>query len=80
MEKVKNYKKQAKYADLITRLNKALNEEFYYEAIFIEFAMFEDRTSSLLRHAGISTLDDNGRDLGLLDKIKLIKNTIYTFY
>ena len=73
MEKVKNYKKQAKYAELMKRLSKALKEEFYYEAIFIEYALFEDRTSSLLRHSGISTLDDNGRDLGLLDKIKLIK-------
>ena len=73
MEKVKNYKKQAKYAELMKRLDKALKEEFYYEAIFIEYALFEDRTSSLLRHACISTLDENGRDLGLHDKIKIIK-------
>ena len=73
MEKVKNYKKQAKYAELMERLAKALKEEFYYEAIFIEFAVFEDRTSSLLRHGGISTLDDKGRELGLHDKIKFIK-------
>ena len=73
MEKVKNYKKQAKYAELMERLGKALREEFYYEAIFIEFALFEDRTESLLRHAGISALDDRGHELGLHDKIKLIK-------
>ena len=73
MEVVKNYKKQAKYADLMERLGRALREEFYYEAIFIEYAVFEDRTGSLLRHAGISTLDDRGQDLGLHAKIKLIK-------
>ena len=73
MEKIKNYKKQAKYAELMERLGRALQEEFYYEAIFIEFAVFEDRTSSLLRHAGISTLDEDGQEMGLHSKIKLIK-------
>ena len=73
MEKIKNYKKQAKYAELMERLGKSLKEEFYYEAIFIEFAIFEDRTSSLLRHAGISTLDEDDQELGLHAKIKLIK-------
>lgn len=73
MLKIKNYKKQAKCAELMDKLNRALREEFYYEAVFIEFAIFEDRTGSLLRHAGISTLDENGQELGLHAKIKLIK-------
>ena len=78
MEKVKNYKKQAKYAELMEKLDKALKEEFFYEAIFIEFAVLEDRTASLLRHAGISTVDDNGKDLGLYNKIREIKrNSIF---
>ena len=46
-----NYEKNLKYRSLNGMLAKALRYEFYYEAIFIEYAIIEDRTSSLLRHA-----------------------------
>ena len=36
------------------KLNEALKNEFYYEAIFIEYAIIEDRTSSMLKHAKFS--------------------------
>ena len=39
-----NYKEQNK------RLKKALNEHFYLEALFIEYAIIEDRTESILRY------------------------------
>ena len=46
VQKYENYKEQFK------RLNKAMNNQFYLEAIFISFAIIEDRTESVLRHAG----------------------------
>ena len=46
MQKFRNYQTQ------FTRLNKALREEFYLEAIFIAYAIIEDRTESILRHTG----------------------------
>ena len=46
MQKYQNYQTQ------FSRLNKALNAEFYLEAIFIAYAIIEDRTESILRHTG----------------------------
>ena len=49
-------------------LTRALKSEFYYEAIFIEYAIIEDRTDSILRHANV-TIDKPT----LNNKIKAIK-------
>ena len=49
MQKYSNYKEQ------MGRLNKAIKECFYLEALFIEYAIIEDRTESMLRHTGIDT-------------------------
>ncbi len=46
IQKYENYKEQFK------RLNKAMNNQFYLEAMFISYAIMEDRTESILRHAG----------------------------
>ena len=46
MQKFHNYRNQ------FSRLDKALKEEFYLEAIFIAYAIIEDRTESILRHTG----------------------------
>jgi hypothetical protein len=45
--KFENYKEQFR------RLNKALANGFNLEAMFIEYAILEDRTESILRHAGL---------------------------
>ena len=45
MQKYNNYKEQ------MNRLKKAINSEFYLEAISIEYAIVEDRVTSALRHA-----------------------------
>ena len=47
MQKYVNYKEQC------ARLNKALKNEFYLEAIFIEYAILEDRTESILQREGL---------------------------
>lgn len=44
--KYENYKEQ------LGRLNKALANGFNLEAIFIEYSIMEDRTESIIRHAG----------------------------
>ena len=63
-----NYEKNLKYRSLHEALTRALNSEFYYEAIFIEYAIIEDRTDSILRHANI-TIEENS----LNNKLKAIK-------
>ena len=47
-----NMKKYENYKALFPRLGKAVEEEFYLEAIFIAYAIVEDRAESVLRHLG----------------------------
>ena len=47
-----NAQKHENYREQFVRLKKALASEFYLEAIFIEYTIIEDRTESILRHAG----------------------------
>ena len=52
MEQVQdNMQKYANYKEQMGRLEKALGEAFYLEAIFIEYAVIEDRMESILRHS-----------------------------
>lgn len=64
-----NNDKNKIYSDLMSKLKKSMSNEFYYEAIFIEFAILEDRTSSLLKHA-----NKEYDDLTLNKKIWKIKS------
>lgn len=41
------------YKYYFDQLKKAMENEFYLEAIFIEYAILEDRTESVLHHAGL---------------------------
>ena len=71
VQKYENYKEQFK------RLNKAMNNQFYLEAIFISYAIIEDRTESILHHAGKwdAYLKRRGRYQVTLDsKINYISN------
>lgn len=47
-----NAQKHENYREQFNRLKRALASEFYLEAIFIEYTIIEDRTESILRHAG----------------------------
>ena len=70
LQKYENYKEQAK------RLKKALEYGFNLEAIFIEYAMFEDRTESVLRHADkweAYVKSRKGRDVTIDSKINYIQ-------
>lgn len=53
MEKIENnIQKYQNYKEQFGRLNKALKQGFHLEAMFIEYAIIEDRSESILRHAG----------------------------
>lgn len=47
MQKYENYKAQ------MGRLTHAISAHFYLEALFIEYAIMEDRLESVLTHAGV---------------------------
>ena len=50
--KTENQLKYENYREQFKRLKSALNSGFNLEAMFIEYAIMEDRTESILRHAG----------------------------
>ncbi len=66
--------KQNQYAIQMNKLKKATYNEFYYEAIFIEYAIFEDRLESLLKHAKIAITDKEGRPFKISVKLNKVKS------
>lgn len=68
-EKYYNYKAN------FDRLGSALENEFYLEAIFIEYAILEDRTESMLRHAHLWEKYMGNRHMpNISTKLTFIKN------
>ena len=61
------------YKSMNENLSKAMRSGFYYQAIFIEYAIIEDRCSSVLRHAGVKHLDSKGREIRLNEKLKKMR-------
>ena len=51
--KADNMQKYANYKEQRGRLKRALKEQYYLEAIAIEYAIIEDRIESVLRHSGV---------------------------
>ena len=49
---ISNMQKYFNYQEQMVRLKKALAAQFYLEAIFIEYAVMEDRLASVLIHSG----------------------------
>ena len=71
-----NIQKYHNYKTQFSRLNKALNAEFYLEAIFISYAIMEDRTESILRHLEkweAYEKSRKGRSLTIDSKIRYIQ-------
>lgn len=69
-----NYTKQSTYASIHAALTKAIKYEFYYEAIFLEYAVLEDRFISVLKAAGIGYTRADGREVDISKKINLINS------
>lgn len=70
----KNMVKYEIYKTMHDNLNKAMKAGFYYEAIFIEYAIFEDRLTSLLKHAGVPYANKNGKEDKISRKIDKIRS------
>lgn len=68
-----NYEKYDIYKAMKINLKKSMSAGFYYEAIFIEYAIIEDRCCSLLRHAGVKYLDSKGREIKVSEKLKKLR-------
>ena len=77
MEKTENQLKYENYREQFKRLNSALHNGFNLEAMFIEYAIMEDRTESILRHAGkweaYLRKQGEGRNPTIDSKIKYIQ-------
>ena len=54
-----NYEKRDTYAKMFSRYKVAMRNEFYLEAIFIAYAVIEDRITRFLFHAGL--INDKGK-------------------
>ena len=79
MQKYENYKEQ------FTRLKKAITYGFYLEALFIEYAIIEDRSEAILRYEGNEINSKNGfvsidRKLKKIEKIAEQKKSLANKY
>ena len=75
-EAISNQQKYENYAEQFRRLKKALANGFNLEAMFITYAVMEDRTESVLHHGGYwdSYLKKRkGKDPTINSKIKYIQ-------
>lgn len=61
-EKISNVEKQNNYRVQFDRLKKAMANAFYLEAVFIEYAIMEDRTESILSYEGNEIVPKNDRE------------------
>ena len=68
-----NILKYENYKEQFIRLDKALRAGFNLEAIFIEYAILEDRTSSILRYENNSVKPRGNRPPSLDAKLRKIK-------
>lgn len=78
MKKTENELKYENYREQCKRLDSALKSGFYLEAMFIEYTIMEDRTESILRHAGkweAYIKSRKGREPGIDPKIRYIQKT-----
>lgn len=74
-----NTTKQEAYKAMKANLNKSMKSGFYYQAIFIEYAIIEDRCLSALKHAGVKYLDNRNQELKLSAKLnKMRSNQAFT--
>lgn len=56
-----NTEKQKTYREQLSRYKKAVNNEFYYEALLIVYAMMEDRMRSFLYYIGALRRSDDSK-------------------
>lgn len=67
-----NEQKYLNYKEQFTRLKKAMDYQFYLEALAIEYNIIEDRAESILRYEGNQINDERASITRKLNKIKAI--------
>ncbi len=80
---IDNNQKYLNYKEQTTRLKKALQNEFYIEAIAIEYAIMEDRLESILRHEGVFNPEKHStlaRKLARVRELRRRKNSLENKY
>lgn len=61
-QSITNEEKQGNYKIQFQRLKKAMDNAFYLEAVFIEYAIMEDRTESILAYEGNQIVPKNEKE------------------
>lgn len=69
-----NMAKYEAYKTMHEDLKKAIRASFYYQAIFIEYAIAEDRCRSALVCARVKCINSRGQELKLSAKINKLKS------
>ena len=74
-EQITNMEKYENYREQMGRLKKAIEAKFFLEAVFIEYAVMEDRLTSILIHAGHWTAPPDkhisiNKKLDFIDKLR----------
>ena len=78
-----NMQKYANYKEQMSRLKKAMDNQFHLEAIAIEYAIIEDRVESVLRHSGVFNPDKHNtlnKKLNRLSEMQRSKNGLMRKY
>ena len=75
-EIITNEEKRQVYATLKAKLKVAIQQEFYLEALLLEYSIVEDRLTSLLKHSSIRYTQSDGRDISMHKKLSKVSNAI----
>lgn len=78
-----NMQKYANYKEQMGRLKRALKEQYYLEAIAIEYAIIEDRIEPVLRHSGVFRPDKHNmlnKKLNKLSEMQRNKKSLVRRY
>lgn len=74
-EIISNQQKYENYREQMGKLNRAIKSKFFFEAIFIEYAVIEDRLESIIRYAGQWNYK-SGKKVLIEDKLKKVTGII----
>lgn len=80
---ITNSEKHENYREQMSRLTKAMKSQFYLEAVFIEYAVIEDRLTSILRYTNDFNAEKHNtitKKLSKLESIQRDKNGILKNY
>lgn len=73
---ITNNEKKELYAILKTKLKIAMQQGFFLEALMLEYAIVEDRLTSVLISSDIPVIKKNGKNKGIQEKLDDIKKAM----